>query len=352
VPNPTLKLLARRLARAWPLVAGAAGAALAQTAPPAAASCASIGSDAERLACYDRASGRAAPAARSDEAKPAAAPAAAAAAAPAPGTTRSLIDAAWGFDPGSTRYAIDLFNPNYILAARYSDRVNYQPFSPLFDAAALPAQALDSTEAKFQISFKGRLWTTDDRRWGLWGAYTQQSQWQVYNAAISRPFRETNYMPELILSYRPGVDAGDWHWRLLNLGFIHESNGRSDIISRSWNRLYAEAGVESGDFAVLAKAWYKIHESEDKSDNPDILDYYGHGSIRAIYKWREHSFSALARGNLSTGKGAGQLNWTTPALLGPLRGYVQVFSGYGESMIDYNWRQTTLGIGLSLNDWL
>jgi len=365
VPTPTLNLLARRLAKTWPLVAGAAvtGAALAQTAPPAVTSCASIASDSDRLACYDRASGHATglaapvtgnaapvPVVRSDEAKPAApAPGAPAA---APGATGSLIDAAWDFDPASPRYAIDVYNPNYLLFARYSDNVNYQPFSPLFDAASLPAQSLDSTEAKFQISFKGRLWTTDDRRWGLWGAYTQQSQWQVYNAAISRPFRETNYMPELILSYRPGVDAGDWHWRLLNFGFIHESNGRSDIISRSWNRLYAEAGVESGDFALLAKAWYKIKESEDKSDNPDILDYYGHGSIRAIYKWREHSFSALARGNLSTGKGAGQFNWTTPKLLGPLHGYVQVFSGYGESMIDYNWRQTTLGIGLSLNDWL
>jgi phospholipase A1 len=357
VPNPTLKLLACRLARAWPLVAGAAGAALAQTAPPAVASCASIASDGERLACYDRASGRAAgiaapvPAARSDEVKPAA-PAVPAAAAAAPGATRSLIDAAWDFDPASTRYAIDLYNPNYLLFARYSNDVNYQPFSPLFDAAQLPPQALDSTEAKYQISFKGRLWTTEDRRWGLWGAYTQQSQWQVYNAEISRPFRETNYMPELILSYRPGVDIGDLHWRLLNFGFIHESNGRSDVISRSWNRLYAEVGVESGDFAVLAKGWYMIKESEDKSDNPDILDYNGHGSIRAIYKWREHSFSALARGNLSTGKGAGQFNWTTPRLLGPLHGYVQLFSGYGESMIDYNWRQSTIGVGLSLNDWL
>jgi len=46
------------------------------------------------------------------------------------------------------------------------------------------------------------------------------------------------------------------------------------------------------------------------------------------------------------------LTWTSAPLLGPLRGYVKLFSGYGETMIDYDWRQSTIGIGVSLNDWL
>lgn len=334
-------------------VVGPGGTARAQTPLPAVAECAAIVADLERLACYDRASGRTT-AVPSAPDKPAPEPPPAAAEKPAPPAraTGSLIDAAWGFDTGSNRYVIDLYNPNYLLIARYSDNVNDAPFTPIFQAAQQAPQPLDPTEAKFQISFKVRLWTTDDRRWGVWAAYTQQSQWQVYNAELSRPFRETNYMPEVFVSYRPGLELGGFHWRLLNVGFNHQSNGRSDPLSRSWNRLFAEFGIERGNFALLAKAWYRIPESADKDDNPDITDYYGYAGFNAIYKWRDHSFSLMARGNISTGKGAAQLTWTSPRFLGPLRGYVQAFTGYGESLIDYNWNQSTIGIGIALNDAL
>ena len=334
---------------------GAGGPALAQTGPAALAACAAVAADLERLACYDRASGRttAAPPAPGQPFAPGQPPAAVAGQpAPVARGPASLIDTAWGFDPGSDRYALNPYHQNYLLFARYTDNVNTAPYAPAFQAAGQP-ETIDDTEAKFQLSFKLRLWTTEDRRWGVWAAYTQQNQWQVYNDNISRPFRETNYMPEVFVSYRPGLAlGGGWQWNLLNAGFNHQSNGRTDTISRSWNRLFAEFGVERGDFAVLAKAWYRIKEDADKDDNPDITDYYGYGSLTAIYKWRGHSFSLMGRGNINTGKGAVQLTWMSPKLLGPLRAYVQGFSGYGESLIDYNWNQNTIGIGIALNDEL
>ena len=339
--------------------AGMATVAPALAQPRTMADCHAIASSADRLACYDAATGR--PAVR--VADPASAPAPSAAAAPpdavasaaaevAPRAGESMIDSAWDFAPSSPRYDIRFYRSNYLLVGRYTDDANVGPYLPLFEAAGEPAH-LDQTEAKFQLSFKGRVWTTDDRRWGVWLAYTQQNQWQVYNDSISRPFRETNYMPEAIVSYRPGVDlGGGFKWNLLNASFNHQSNGRTDALSRSWNRLIAEAGVERENLALYGRLWYRIPENDKDDDNPDITDYMGHGEISAIYRWRGHSFQAMARGNVNTGKGAFQAGWMSPPLLGAFRGYVQVFTGYGESMIDYNWRQTTIGAGIALNDGL
>ena len=192
--------------------------ALAQTLEPRLADCHVIESAADRLACYDRVSGRTQPAASTKAAAapaqspaPGAAPATAAATVPAeagqPATTAALkptaMQTAWGLTPDSPRYGLSFYHPNYLLVANYTNRVNNQPFAPITAAAGVPNQQLDNTEAQFQISGKLRVWSSDDRQWSLYGAYTQQSYWQVYNGKISRPFRETNYMPEVFGSYAP-----------------------------------------------------------------------------------------------------------------------------------------------------
>jgi phospholipase A1 len=328
--------------------------------PSAIAGCAAISADRERLACYDRLSGRpqaAAPtsgptsADRTAMSAPLAPDSAAPESAPTPdGRDDSLIDSAWGFDPDSSRYSIALYRPNYLQLASYSSRPNDAPFEVLVNALENPDAELNSTEAEFQLSFKTRLWATENRRFGVWAAYTQQSQWQVYNDAVSRPFRETNYQPELLVSYNPDLSFAGFRWGLFNFGYNHQSNGRADPISRSWDRLIAEFGVEKGDFALLIRPWIVIDDGGD--DNPDITDYYGYGDITGVYKWRGHSFTLMGRGNLNTEKGAARFTWSTPRLLGPLRGYVTAFTGYGATMIDYDWKQNVFGIGVTMNDLL
>ncbi len=331
-------------------VSGALCATMVGAQPAATNPCHAFDDPMQRLACYDRATGLpSSPSSQrpgSDAPLPAARPAGPVSSV----EPASLLAASWASTPGAERYPLQYHHANYLLVARYTDSVNNKPFSPLFNAAGIPDQELDATEAKFQFSGRLRFWATDDRRWGAWVAYTQQSQWQVYNSDVSRPFRETNYMPEVFVSMNPDLAWGGWRWGLANVGFVHQSNGRADPLSRSWDRVYAQVGADNGNLALSLKVWSRLSEDEKEDDNPDITDYLGHGQLDAVYRWREHSFTGMVRGNVGTGKGAAQVGWFSPRLLGPLRGYVQVFSGYGESMIDYNWRQTTVGVGLALSD--
>ena len=113
---------------------------------------------------------------------------------------------------------------------------------------------------------------------------------------------------------------------------------------------------------VLAfKPWWRIPEDRkedpldpDGDDNPDIDDYMGYFELYSAYQWDEHNFGIMLRNNLrSDNKGAFQFDWTFPLDdEGKLRGYVQYFNGYGESLIDYNRRVNRLGVGFVLTDWL
>ncbi|MCU0935106.1 MAG: phospholipase A [Gammaproteobacteria bacterium] len=332
------------------------GGGLAHANPAGLEACAAIASDGERLACYDQLIGRVAktsPVAdgapvTAPPASPAGGPSAAEAPTVAAASPPSLLDATWAFTPDADLQLIRLYRPNYLQFARYSSNPNAGPFDVLFNALGNEDADIDKVEAKFQVSFKTRLWATEDRRLGVWAAYTQQSWWQVYNDKISRPFRETNYQPEIFVSYQPDLSLGDFRWGLFNFGYNHQSNGRSDPISRSWDRLVAEIGIERGDFALLIRPWLVIHDGGD--DNPNITDYLGHGDVTALYKRGEHTFTLMGRGNPGEKKGAAQVTWMSPPVLGPLRLYFDAFTGYGESMIDYNHKQTSVGVGVALND--
>ena len=240
--------------------------------------------------------------------------------------------------------------PTYLLVSHHSNRLNHEPSSPTHPAPATPMD-LRSTEAMFQLSFKFRIVDLQDSLGAsLWAGYTQQSQWQVYNAGVSRPFRETNYEPELMLAFHPDERFLGMRWRLLNLGVVHQSNGQSDPLSRSWNRLYAQFGLERGGWELLLRPWWRVKEPASSDDNPDLVDYMGHGDAVLSYHFGRQTISALGRYNLRTRKGALQASWSFP-MWRRVRGYAQVFSGYGESLIDYNWRQTTYGFGIALTDW-
>ena len=318
--------------------------------------CSSIPADADRLACYDRVSGRSqpeaqpAPQAGSRTAPPPASPPAAAQAVPPEPKLLSALSRHWELDDEAKQGAF-LFRPhhaNYFLPVKYSRAPNNTPFKATFTQ---PDLGLDSVETELQLSFKIKamegVFGHDNVDW--WFGYTATSFWQAYNHSISSPFRETNYEPETMLVFRTNVEIAGFRGRFINLGLSHQSNGRGENLSRSWNRVYAQFGFERGNLAVLIRPWYRVPESASTDDNPDIQDYMGHGDLLAVYSKGRNAYSLLLRNNFKSpgNRGALKLDWSFP-LHGRLKGYVQYFNGYGESLIDYNHRQQSIGLGVSL----
>ncbi|MCG8709751.1 phospholipase A [Brenneria sp. 4F2] len=203
-------------------------------------------------------------------------------------------------------------------------------------------------EVNFQLSLGFPLWRGILGDNSLLGAsYTQRSWWQMSNKSQSSPFRETDYEPQIFLGWATDYSLAGWTLRDVEVGFNHQSNGRSEPTSRSWNRAYARLMAQNGNWQVDVKPWLRFSDSRD--DNPDITKYMGHYRLRVGYVWGDSVISAEGRYNWNTGYGGGELGWSYP-MTEHVRFYTKVFSGYGESLIDYDHRQTRFGVGVTLND--
>jgi phospholipase A1 len=237
--------------------------------------------------------------------------------------------------------------PNYILVTSMREP-NQAPYQ--VDGSA---ERLDSEEVKFQLALQAKV--ADDLFGGngdLWFGYTQVAYWQLFNGGISAPFRETNYEPEAYLSFLTEWQAFGLRLRSVNLGVVHQSNGRTEPLSRSWNRVFADFQFVRGDFALSFKPWLRIREDPEEDNNPDIENYFGRYELRALYYWRRQVFGVMLRNIFDSEQRLNsELSWSFP-ISGRLRGLVQWWNGYGESLIDYNYNMHRLGIGVLLTDWL
>lgn len=315
--------------------------------------CAALARDDVRLACYDGLRKRPLRTPLPGSAPISAEPHRVAQASPA--AQPSAMSSHWELDAESKKglWAFRAHKPNYFLLGRYTSAVNRRPYDVYFNAVNDPDIGLDDTESKFQLSFK--LKAMEDLFGSgadLWLAYTQQNHWQVFNKNISAPFRETNYEPELFATLPVQYRLLGLTGRFVSLGLVHQSNGESHVLSRSWNRVYAQFGFEYGDnFNLTLKPWYRLPEKAADDDNPRITRYVGDFEAVASYRMGRHTLSALGRSTFGLERGFLQLDWSHP-LHQRLKGYLQFTTGYGESLIDYNHRQNTVGLGVMLTDWM
>ncbi|MFZ2969482.1 MAG: phospholipase A [Sulfuricurvum sp.] len=229
-------------------------------------------------------------------------------------------------------------------------------------------------EVQFQFSLTKML-TYNLFGWNesLNAAYTQRVWWQLYSP--SGPFRETNYLPEVFMSL-PTSEYIDDHigLKMVKFGFIHESNGQEGYRSRSWNRLYLSGAWQFNNFFMATRAWYRLPEQRkyegyytgavnpatgvyqpnaSGDDNPLIQHYLGYGDVRLKYLYGDHEVGALLRYNFGSGgmpRGAVDLHWSYPYFNSKNTFlYLKLFSGYGESLIDYDRSVTKIVGGFSFS---
>ncbi|WP_240612745.1 phospholipase A [Alteromonas flava] len=247
-------------------------------------------------------------------------------------------------------FAISQHRRNYILPFTHISNPNG------IGNQALTEETIDNVEAKFQISMKIPLYQPTEAIDGLFFGFTAVSFWQVYNDEASKPFRETNYEPEIFYQWQADLSLLGYRFNAVQVGLNHQSNGQSGLRSRSWNRITATALFSDYDSVYYIRSWVRLPE-DDKidaddptgDDNPDIHDYYGRmelgygavfGEIEFLMKWRNNLQFDDNRGSI-------ELNLTYP-ISERYHLMMQYFNGYGDSLIDYNRQQQRFGLGIQL----
>lgn len=277
----------------------------------------------------------------------------------------------WELEPASDcgTFGLRIYKP-LSLSVIGSDSVNTAPNSPTagHTATSLP---YNTSETRIQLSVRtkiaqGLLTGGDPNRLdSLWFAYSQQSYWQLFNNDLSRQFRSTDHEPELTYIF-PIESALPMGWRLRYVGISanHQSNGQALPLSRSWNRVIAKAGLEFGSqWVVNASIWQRMPEDAATDDNPEISDLVGRAELATTWNIDTgNALSLVVRHSLqANANGSVRLGWLhqlgTPGRSANadersgLRLHTEVFSGYVDTLLDYNRKRTVLSVGLTLLDW-
>lgn len=246
-------------------------------------------------------------------------------------------------------FAISFYRPNYILPYYYTG----SPYNSIYLNQTPQNEKLTRDEIKYQVSLKVPLWKNIfNKPSTLYLAYTQLSYWQAYNKYAF--FRETDYEPELFLANEINYNVyKSFIVNFANIGAVHQSNGFGNQLERSWNRIYLEGISSVSNLMISVKPWFIIHDSSLDDHNPNIGSYLGYLQVLVAYKFNKHvvSFKTYGLGVHGGRRTSGEFAWTFP-LTAYINGYVQVFSGYGQSLIEYNHRTNSAGVGIALNSWI
>lgn len=242
-----------------------------------------------------------------------------------------------------SHYGISFYEPTYILPFYYTSR----PYQSIYQGTTPNNQKVDNDEFKGQLSLLVPIWLNMfDSNFSINVSYTQLSFWQIY--AKSQYFRETDYEPAIFLNYH---FLPNW---LAAAGLDHESNGRGGTLERSWNRVFFDLSVSGENWLVDIKPWFLVLQKNSSiPHNPDITKYLGYERVVIAYKFYQQEISLMFRNTVESKfkYGALEFDYAFP-IHGLLRGYIQLFSGYGQSLIEYDHYTNGVGIGLTISNWI
>lgn len=245
------------------------------------------------------------------------------------------------------------YKPLYLLFANYTNSVNNSPKSETLNNSVITPFDYDKNEIKFQFSIKTKVLNNvfgKKLKGNIWASYTQVSHWQLYNGRISRPFRETNYEPEIMLILPTRYKILGINGVFVGVGINHQSNGLTYPLSRSWNRLIFQIGYEVKNLSIIFRPWLRISEKREIDDNPGIDNYIGRAELLLNYQVKKHQLSMIVKNSFLINdklRGGVQTDYSY-RIYGNLKLRFQIYYGYGESLIDYNHRQLTVGGGVSI----
>jgi len=234
---------------------------------------------------------------------------------------------------------------------------NISAYEPMYFLAGIGLE-----KSKFQLSFKYRIFNPDGslaRKYqgltGLHLAYTQTAFWDL--KAASKPFEDTSYKPGFFFLSSNLTGEGNSRSRLfLQTGYLHESNGRGGIESRSTNFLYLKPILilfnEKNLMGLQLAPKFWVYVDNEKNTNPDLADYRGYFDLE-IKAGKADSLVAESHLRYAREGASLQFDLTYPLhryFGGNLDVYLhgQYVNALAESLLNYRQRIEALRLGISI----
>lgn len=245
---------------------------------------------------------------------------------------------------------------------------HFYPYEPIYflvggnPSGGEPDLKGDFPNSRFQISLRYAPFVEDSWIADQWSGftnvfvtYTQNTVWDLEGE--SAPFLDSTFKPELQYYWRDVFKEEKGILKKMDIlaSLSHESNGRNGAGSRSINYALIRPTLFFGDperlNGYLAPGFWFYFGA--LTDNPEIRHYRGHADVKAAIQWAD---TLQAAGTFRMGdeleKGSMQLDLTYP--LGQITGdtldlylHLQYFTGYGQTLLNYNRREQALRAGFS-----